>query len=152
MGYTIKRLGQHDEVTVFLCSKDLDERHDIEWRIELPSNLLSNFLLQCKRLLGVCVIFIFESFIKYSYRPQGKVMFSHVSVILSTIGLMATWSLLVPQRGRYAFLLFLLSSYPFFLSYIWDVNLPYHFIRTTRSGVNRSLFFCSLTFCTGFVS
>ena len=29
------------------------------------------------------------------YRPQGKVMFSQVSVILSTIGLMDTRSLLI---------------------------------------------------------
>ena len=29
------------------------------------------------------------------YRPQGKVMFSQASVILFTIGLMATWSLLI---------------------------------------------------------
>ena len=29
------------------------------------------------------------------YRPQGKVMFSHSSVILFTIGLVDTWSLLI---------------------------------------------------------
>ena len=31
----------------------------------------------------------------YFYRPQGKVLFSQASVILSTIGLMPTWSLLI---------------------------------------------------------
>ena len=31
----------------------------------------------------------------FNYRPQGKVMFSQVSVILFTIGLMATQSLLI---------------------------------------------------------
>ena len=31
----------------------------------------------------------------YYYRPQGKAIFSQASVILSTIGLMPTWSLLI---------------------------------------------------------
>ena len=43
------------------------------------------------------------SFLSY-YRPQGKVMFSQVSVILSIIGLMVTRLLLIfLQRGRYAY-------------------------------------------------
>ena len=39
------------------------------------------------------------SFLSY-YRPQGKVMFSQVSVILSIIGLMATRLLLIPFTAQ----------------------------------------------------
>ena len=42
----------------------------------------------------------FSLTIYYHYRPQGKVMFSQASVILSTVGLMATQSLLILVTTR----------------------------------------------------
>ena len=89
----------------------------------------------------------------YLYRPQGKTMFSHASVILFTIGLMDTWSLLfligysvtahpyrllghsLLRRGRYAsyWNAFLLVTYfqfdddddiVLFLSIKFDLDLP----------------------------
>ena len=42
-----------------------------------------------------CSRLLFNRFFLLYYRPQGKVMFSQVSVILSTIGLMPTQSLLI---------------------------------------------------------
>ena len=41
------------------------------------------------------VTFFFKKKVRYCYRRQRKVMLSRASVILFTIGLMATWSLLV---------------------------------------------------------
>ena len=65
----------------------------------------------------------------FYYRPQGKVMFSQASVILSTIGLMATRSLLILVTLRsVASYIGILSC---FIMYLRKLHWPHHQVRLT---------------------
>ena len=68
--------------------------------------------------------------IMYVYRPQGKVMFSQVSVILSTIGVMATGSLLILVMARSVRILLQC----FLVLLIWSDRMTENSVALTEIG------------------
>ena len=92
------------------------------------------------------------------YRPQGKVMFSHAFVILSTIGLMDIWSLLIlvgflatPSYNAVSTHPIGILSYCFFLFFVlekWPKFLPFSYCGA-RVLYNRALLMAVILALTG---